>query len=243
MNFFSYIRTFKNECNSRLTDINIKDFELQRDIERVKKELRTVNGTLGTILPDWIFMGLSGGSMIGLLFAGIFAVPFWYLYLIGAVLFGLLGILNEEFAKNKEDERFFLNQELNELYRQESVNNRNKKHIISLLGNVYQCLNYYQYMLDDSQKNIGITIRPQTVIDSGCMLSTFLDQFYKGTINEFLSLTKTEKQKVETTSRLSNQIYIARNESIKDYIPEQPKRRRRMERIHGITPQNVLVRR
>lgn len=241
MKFYDYIRSFNNECNVRLKNNKEERARIERDLAQVSRELKSMDKFFHKPMPLALTGGLMGGSGMGLLAALAFQTPLWIPLLVITILFTILGLVNESFAKHQEEDRIFLNQELRELHRELGAIQNEKAHLLSLVNNISQCFDYYKYLVDENQKDLPINMRLQAVFNSKCMLSTFLHKYYNGELQEFLNLTEYEKLRQEAHLRLNDKIFNAKREE-SDIVEFTPRRRRRRSDVYyNLPPEEVFT--
>lgn len=241
MKFNDYIRSFMNECNIRINNNKTEHERIEKEMAQVNKQLKSMDNLFHKPIPLPLTVGLIGGSGIGLLAALAFQTPLWILYVITTLLFTIIGLVNETFAKNREEDKIFLNQELRDLYREYSANQHEKAHLLSLLNNLNECYNYYIYLVEDNKKNLPVNMRLQAVFNSNCMLSTFLHKYYNGELQEFLNLPEQEKLRQEAHLRLNEKIFNAKRNASEE-LEIVPKRRRRRSAVYySLTPEETYT--
>lgn len=239
MKFYDYIRSFNTECNRRLNNNRIEHDRIEKDMAKVNKELKNMDKFFHKPMPLPLTVGLIGGSGMGFLAALAFQTPLWVLYIILTLIFTIIGLANETFAKNQDEDRIFLNQELRELYGEYSANQRERAHLLSLVNNLNECHNYYTYVLEESKKELPINMRLQVVFNSNCMLSTFLYKYYNGELQEFLNLNEPDKLRQEAHLRLNDKIFNAKRAQ-SDIVEFTPRRhRRRSSEYYNLPPEEV----
>lgn len=241
MKFYDYIRSFNNECNVRLKINKEEREQIEKDLAQVNKELKSMDKFFHKPMPLPLTAGLMGGSGMGLLAALAFQTPLWIPLLVITLLFTVLGLLNESFAKHQDEDRIILNQELRELYREYSANQNEKAHLLSLVNNLNQCFDYYKYLVEENQKDLPINMRLQAIFNSKCMLSTFLHKYYNGELQDFLNLTEYEKLRQEAHLRLNDKIFNAKRNNSEELEIVPRRRRRRSAAYYNLPPEEVYT--
>lgn len=233
MNFYDLIARYKFICNKKLDENRFKSNEVTREFNQAKVYLDYLNNKL-QISP--FVAGCAGVSMLFVaMVTSLFNSLLWIALFVGGVTFSGIGVIQEkkqaEFNKHKEEWfKYYcrLNSELNVVKIEE-------QNIKAMLNDVITCCNYYMYLVDEASKELPIDIDIKEVMESKCLLSTYLDKFYKGELEEFRQLSISDKKREERTNCINRRLkeVIQSNEG----VTEQPRRRRRLERLHGITPE------
>lgn len=233
MNFYDLIAKFKYICNNELEQNRTDSNELTKAINQAQSYISYLNSKYH-ISPY-----IAGCAGIGLLFCALFTYAFEsIIWLALAILGGLLTTLGyyqekkqDEFKSNKQMWYKYctdLNMELNQVRIEE-------QHLKSLLNDVQTCCNYYIYLVDEVSKSLPIDIDLQEVLESGCLLSTYLDKFYTGNLEEFRKLANCDKKTKEKTNRIYERINQVRYPN-----GEQPQlsihRRRRTQQVEEEQP-------
>ncbi len=224
MNFNSYIKSFKIECNIRLRKNEDEEKIIKQKIDVLEKELGAAESIFNKTLPTGLTIGLAGGGMIGTIAAVIFNAAIWPIYLIATILLTVLGLLNEAVEKNKEEDRFYLNQEMRSLQREHSKIKREKEHILNLIENLGESIDYYLNVLSIEQRALPVNIRFQRIFDSNNKLSTLLHKYYNGELQSFMELPEHERRLIEQQLDIKGIIYKSKKENQEE---NKPKRRRR----------------
>lgn len=237
MNFYDLIAKYKYMCNNELEANREDNNELTRGINEAKNYIAYLNSKF-QVSPY-----LAGCSGIALIFCAMFTYFFESALSAGLFLSGV-ALSGIAVAQERAQERF--QQHKQEWYKYYTDLNSDliqvrleEVHIKSLLNDVNTCCNYYMYLVDEASKSLPINIDVEEVIKSNCLLSTYLDKFYKGELEEFRKLAPSEKKRQERTNRIYERINAKRYPS-----GEEPQislhRRRRQRRIYDEEQQKIL---
>ena len=233
MNFYDLIAKFKYMCSNELEQNRTDSNELTTAINQAQSYISYLNSKYH-ISPY-----IAGCAGISLMFCSMFTYMFesllWIGLLISGVTLSAVGYFQEkaqdQFKLHKQKWYKYctdLNTELNQVRIEE-------QHLKSLLNDVQTCCNYYMYLVDEASKSLPIDIDLQEVLESGCLLSTYLDNFYTGNLEEFRKLANCDKKTKEKTNRIYERINQVRYPN-----GEQPQlsihRRRRTQQVEEEQP-------
>lgn len=228
MNFYDLIAKYKFLCNKKLDSNRINKNEITRELNEAKLYLDYLNSKRH-ISP--FIAGCAGMAMLFVaMITSLFNTLLWVGLLAGGITFAGIGYFQEkkqeEFSRHKQEwykHYSRLNSDLNQLRIEEQA-------LKAMIYDVTTCCNYYMYLLEEQQKEIPITLDLNEVFDSNCLLSTYLDKFYTGDLDNFRKLSNWDKKYQERTSTIHRRIKEAK-QSNGEIIESQP-RRRRAQRFH-----------
>jgi hypothetical protein len=227
MNFYDLIAKYKFQCNKKLENNRTQSNELTSEINETYQYIQYLNNKLH-ISPF-----IAGCTGVSFLFAALVVAAFgsllWALFLVIGITLSGIGChqekKQEEFLMHKKEWYSYyskLNSKLNSLRIEEQK-------IKKMINDVPTCCNYYMYLIDEISKEINIPININEVINSGCLLSTYIDKFYLGELEEFRKLSTSDKRYQENTNNIHRRIKEAKNNN--NIIEEEkPQRRRRVNR-------------
>ncbi len=228
MNFYDLIAKYKYTCNKKLEENTLLQEELQEELNTARQYINNLNSQL-RMSP--FIAGCAGVSMLfASMFISFFGTYIWIITAIIGTLLTAIGYLqeqsNESFEKHKK-EWYNYYSSLSEENALAKVEEQNLKF---LLKDVITCCNYYMYLVNEEQQKIPINIDIEEVIESTCLLSTYLDKFYTQELEEFQKLSSKEKRQQERQINIIRKINEAKNPKSEEGIPltERTHRRRRV---------------
>lgn len=234
MNFYDLIAKYKYLSNNKLEENRATSNDITMAINDMKGYLNYL-ASKPRISP--YIAGCSGISMFFCaMFTYLFGLELWIIFVaLGTILTGI-GYYQEkkqeDFKQHKMDVyKYFtdLNGELNNVRLEE-------QYLKSLVNDVRTCCNYYLYLVDDATKSLPVDIDLEEVFESKCLLSTFLDKFYTGKLEDFKKLPSYEKKYAERTNR----IYARINQVRYPNGEEQPVTTTRRRRNRIVYPQDEI---
>lgn len=237
MNFYDLIAKYKYICNKQLEENREDSNELTLEINEANRYISYLNS------QHHISPFISGCAGVSLLFGSMFVYLFetlvWLPMAISGIIFSAIGCHQEkkieELKKHKQEwYKYYtsLNSELTKVKIEE-------KHIRAMLKDVETCCNYYMYLLSEEEQKRPITIDLEDVLDSNCLLSTFLDEFYQGNLEDFLKLPNCDKKVKERLNKIQRRINQVKT-NINDEKTERNIHRRRHPSSEEQPTQQVL---
>lgn len=226
MKFYDFIANFKFECNKYLKINEQYQNETQQDINEIIEKIEYMKSIAGRPFPSLITGSISIAAFIATFFCLIFQTKLWIIFSSVFAIFTPIAIINEKLEEEHKKEIEKTEELLRSLYDEKHRYIVAKRHLLSLINDIPTCCNYYAYVMNNTE--IPITINIKDVLNSFCMLSTFLDKFYTNELDSFLRLSTNEKIINEKLTKVRDKILIARNNQQENYnfSSYQPKRRR-----------------
>lgn len=233
MDFYDYINKYELAFKKKLYSATKEREALEKDIKNINSQIRSMRSIFRKPLPIALTGGLVGGNMMAMLFALMFASNLWILYLIGLIVFGILGLANEVYERNWKEEMDSLYLALKEVHKDKHSKEVVETRLKSLINDIHTCYQYYFYMVKEEDKQKQITIDPKDVYESQCRLSTFLHEFYNGDLTHFESLHPYQQIRHEHDLRISTKIRDAKEEKLGFREPIERPRRRMANRYYN----------
>lgn len=231
MDFYDLIAKFKYKCLSKL-DLNKKDeHELKKAIEQAQQQINILNQKQ----PLSPYIAGCGGivSLFAAMFISLFGTNLWIAYLFLGLILTLAGYIQEQRVEsyNKLKQEWYKYK--TDIYQEYCKNQIQNQYLNKLYNDIERCCNYYIYLVEGTAKDQKITINLDEVFRSHCLLSSFLDKFYTGELEEYLKQSPTNRVITEKTLHVDKKISDAKREKELAVVGTEGTPRRRRTRFHN----------
>lgn len=231
MNFYDLIAKFKYKCLDKLSLNKTDEHELNKAITLAQQQIDILNQKKP--LSPYVVGSAGIVSLFASMFISVFGTNLWIAYLALGLLLTFAGYIQEQRVEsyNKLKQEWYKYK--TDMYQEYCKNQIEKNYLNKLYNDVERCCNYYVYLVESTQKDIPITINLDEVFRSHCLLSTFLDKFYTGELEEYLKQSPTSRVLAEKTLQIDKKISDAKRAKELHIVGEQQPRRRRVNRFHN----------
>ena len=232
MNFYDLIAKFKYKCTDKLS-LNKKDeHELNKAIAQAQQQIDILNQKKP--LSPYVVGSAGIVSLFASMFISLFGTSLWLAYLALGLILTFAGYIQEQRVEsyNKLKQEWYKYK--TDMYQEYCKNQIEKQQLNKLYNDIERCCNYYMYLVEGTQKDQAITINLDEVFRSHCLLSTFLDKFYTGELEEYLNQSPTSRVLTEKTLQIDKKIADAKREKELHVVGrEERPRHRRATRFHN----------
>lgn len=218
MNFYEYITRYKSECMKKLAIQNEKEEELTTRKDKTNQNLQTLYSTRP--VSGTIPLGAGLLSMLTTFATLLAGASAWPIFLIVTVLAMSLGYALDKNRQNHDKKTRKVYHKLERIRNDLFEVDQEKRKLQTLLQDVRTCCEYYIYVIKDEDKHMTIPIDMDTVFYSNCKLSTYLDNLYNGTLEDFLMSAPYRKIVADQRSGVREKIRQAKNDNINTFIYE-----------------------